>query len=169
MILQKFVIRHCLRSLEINKVINRITRKVSHSSVRMAPIFKYPVARRDETIKETIFGVEVCCCDLRQSRICYILSQQIADPYRYLEDPDSEETKKYVDDSNAVSVPFLEDGEAWKKVNIFLELLKFSWNFSLPLDQQSAYSFVGVREGDFDFDIVIGMLSESLFRNCCFL
>jgi hypothetical protein len=26
----------------------------------MAPIFKYPAARRDETIKETFFGKEVC-------------------------------------------------------------------------------------------------------------
>jgi hypothetical protein len=34
----------------------------------MAPIFKYPVARRDETIKETFFGKEVCF-DLRQSQI----------------------------------------------------------------------------------------------------
>ncbi|CAH1103199.1 unnamed protein product [Psylliodes chrysocephalus] len=53
--------------------------------------FKYPEALRDESIKDNYFGNE------------------IIDPYRWLEDPDSEETQAYVNAQNKITRPFLED------------------------------------------------------------
>lgn len=70
--------------------------------------FNYPNARKDETHVENFHGVE------------------IKDVYRWLEDPDSEETKKYVDLQNEISQPFLENFEAWKKINAKLSKL---WNY----------------------------------------
>ena len=61
--------------------------------------FQYPVARRDDSVVEEIHG------------------QQIADPYRWLEDPDSEETQAYVEQQNKIAQPFLESCDEWKKLN----------------------------------------------------
>lgn len=51
--------------------------------------FVYPPVKR-ENLKEVKFNVTV------------------PDPYRYLEDPDAEETKKFVDAQNAITTPYLE-------------------------------------------------------------
>lgn len=69
---------------------------------------EYPIVFRDDQISEMIHGVE------------------IKDPYRWLEDPDSEQTKKFVDAQNAVTKPFLETGEEWKIIN---EKLTNLWNY----------------------------------------
>jgi hypothetical protein len=51
------------RILTIRVSINHpIVRKSTNYS-RMAPLFNYPIARRDEGIKETFFGKEVRFCN----------------------------------------------------------------------------------------------------------
>jgi hypothetical protein len=52
---------------------------------------------------------------------------QVADPYRWLEDPDSEETTKFVEEQNKLSQPFLQTGNEWQTLNT--KLTKF-WNYS---------------------------------------
>ena len=60
---------------------------------------EYPAARRDDTVIEDHFGVKV------------------ADPYRWLEDPDSSETQSFVEAQNAISMPYLSTTPIRKKYN----------------------------------------------------
>ena len=54
----------------------------------------YPAVRRDEKLSETLHGLE------------------IRDPYRWLEDPDSEETRKFVTEQNELSRSVLDAAPA---------------------------------------------------------
>lgn len=66
---------------------------------------------------------------------------QISDPYRWLEDPDSEETKQFVDAQNAITQPFLEKCESRTTINDYLT--KY-WNYakySCPYRHGSKYFF----------------------------
>lgn len=65
---------------------------------------------------------------------------KIPDPYRWLEDPDAKETQAFVDANNAVTQPFLEQCDAWKRIN---DKLKKMWNYP-------KYS-APARHGDFYF------------------
>ena len=49
----------------------------------------YPVVRRDDSVTENHFG------------------KNVADPYRWLEDPDGEETQAFVAAQNSVTQPYL--------------------------------------------------------------
>nr|XP_029715191.1 prolyl endopeptidase-like [Aedes albopictus] len=85
--------------------------------------FRYPEARRDDSIEEEFHGVK------------------IPDPYRWLEDPDAEETQAYVEKQNEISKPFLDSCKEWKVLN---EKLTKRWNFpkySCPFKHGSRYFF----------------------------
>lgn len=90
--------------------------------------FTYPVARRDDSVVDDFHGTKV------------------ADPYRWLEDPDSEETKQYVEAENKIAQPFLENCDKWQKINTKLTAL---WNYpkyTVP-DRHGKYYFSYMNTG----------------------
>lgn len=99
------------------------TGTVCHTfTTNMVRDFSYPVARRDESVSDDFHGTKV------------------TDPYRWLEDPDSEETKEFVEAENKIAQPFLENCDKWKKIN---EKLTALWNYpkyTVP-DRHGKYYF----------------------------
>ncbi|KAI1708945.1 prolyl endopeptidase [Ditylenchus destructor] len=69
---------------------------------------KYPQARRDETIVDEFLG------------------RKVADPYRWLEDPDAKETQDFVTQLNAISEPFLAASPVREKMR---ERLTKLWDY----------------------------------------
>ena len=66
---------------------------------------------------------------------------QVPDPYRWMEDPDAEETKKFVDEQNEVSKPFIQDCKEREKIS---EKLTKLWNypkFGTPYKRGGVYYF----------------------------
>lgn len=78
------------------------------ASVNIVHDATYPDARRDESVIDDFFGTKV------------------VDPYRWLEDPFSEETKQFVEAQNKVSQSFLADNDKWQKIN---KTLTSMWNY----------------------------------------
>ncbi|XP_065219696.1 prolyl endopeptidase-like [Planococcus citri] len=60
-------------------------------SAGFIPADKYPNARRDESVEDTYPG-----------------GVKIKDPYQWLENPDSSETKKFIEEEMAITKPYLE-------------------------------------------------------------
>ncbi|KAK7861691.1 hypothetical protein R5R35_005360 [Gryllus longicercus] len=86
-------------------------------------MFNYPEPRRDDKVVDSYFGTEV------------------KDPYRWLEDPDSSETAKFVDEQNAITRPFLDNCPVRAEVNSRLTQL---WNYpkySCPYRHGNKYFF----------------------------
>lgn len=77
------------------------------SVIKMDPS-KYPIIRRDDTVIDDYHGTKV------------------KDPYRYLEDPDFQETKDFVETCNKITEPFLNNCPVRKEINNKLSEL---WNF----------------------------------------
>ena len=67
--------------------------------------------------------------------------KQIADPYRWLEDPDSEETKAFIEAENKITRPFLDSCPVKTDINNRLTEL---WNYpkySSPFRRGDRYFF----------------------------
>lgn len=83
----------------------------------------YPEVRRDESVVDNYFGTEV------------------KDPYRWLEDPDAEETQKFVEAQNDITKPYLDGCEYRDAIN---ERLKKLWDYpkySCPSRHGNKYFF----------------------------
>lgn len=69
---------------------------------------------------------------------CFV---QVPDPYRWLEDPDAEETKKYVDEQNSLTRPYL---DGYQNRSTIEKRLKQIWNYpkySCPNKHGNHYFF----------------------------
>lgn len=115
-------------------------------STEMVRDFSYPVARRDESVVDDFHGTKVSehrsifevflsfiwiifsflSMFYTHTYVWYIHFNQVTDPYRWLEDPDSEETKQFVEAENKIAQPFLENCDKWTKIN---EKLTALWNY----------------------------------------
>jgi len=74
----------------------------------MSSTIAYPAIRRDENYYNSYHG------------------KSIADPYSWLEDPDSEETKTFVEEQNKITTEYLKNCEVKEK---FYARLKDLWNY----------------------------------------
>ncbi|XP_026463642.1 prolyl endopeptidase-like [Ctenocephalides felis] len=85
--------------------------------------FQYPEARRDESIQDNFHG------------------KTVSDPYRWLENPDSNETKDFVDAQNSITRPYIDD---YKYRQFIKEKLTNLWNYpkySVPYKRGTRYFF----------------------------
>lgn len=93
---------------------------------------RYPVVERDDLV-ESLHGVEV------------------ADPYRYLEDPDGPRTRAFVDAQNALSRPYLDGLPAREPLLALTTALLTAPRRGVPWERGGRY-FVVANPGELDQD-----------------
>ncbi|XP_042856494.1 prolyl endopeptidase-like isoform X1 [Penaeus japonicus] len=111
----------CLPSLFFPKSLCSLDEKTRVPLYNMK--MEYPKVRRDESFVEELHGVKV------------------PDPYRWLENPDSEETKEFVEAQNAITMPYIEKCSARESIKAQLTEL---WNYpkySCPFRRGNRYFF----------------------------
>ncbi|XP_056154379.1 prolyl endopeptidase-like [Lampris incognitus] len=85
--------------------------------------FKYPAARRDEAQVDDYHGTKIC------------------DPYAWLEDPDSEKTKAFVEEQNKLTMPFLEQCQVQARFHQRLTELYDYPKYSCPYKRGDRYFY----------------------------
>lgn len=100
-----------------------MTRLLARQSIKMTSTFTYPDVQRDETCVEKIFDVDV------------------ADPYRWLEDAESEKTKTFVEQQNAITRPYLDKCVNREKIKSALTSLQDYAKYGCPFKRGQKYYF----------------------------
>ena len=81
--------------------------------------FQYPPIRRNESVVENYHGTIVSdqpLFDNQSSPIFDVSLLQVSDPYRWLEDPDSVETRKFVEDQNKLFHEYVSTNQYREKI-----------------------------------------------------
>ncbi|XP_047020636.1 prolyl endopeptidase isoform X1 [Helicoverpa zea] len=113
----------CARTITNFEAPKRLLCARASTSAPEKMAFHYPEARRDESVIDDYHGTK------------------IADPYRWLEDPDSNETKEFIDAENRITRPYLDACPVKADINQRLTEL---WNYpkySCPFKRGNRYFF----------------------------
>ncbi|CAG9796979.1 unnamed protein product [Diatraea saccharalis] len=116
-----FIVNRSPTSLHSALVTLCVCASTSTSPTNMS--FDYPAARRDETVVDDYHGIK------------------IKDPYRWLEDPDSEETKAFIEAQNNITRPYLDACPVKSEINSRLTELWNYTKYSCPFRRGDRYFF----------------------------